>query len=290
MIKKAIFPMAGLGTRFLPLSKAVSKELLPLADKPVIQYLIEEAVSSGITEVIFVVRPGKKGDTMNYFKKSPKLEKILEERKNNDIAKELEGLEEISKNISFSSCIQKNPLGDGNAVLQAKKLAGGEPCAVFFADDVVDSKVPCLAQMMQIFKTCHRPVIALKKLPKEKISHYGVVEGEKISSRLYKIKGIVEKPPAESAPSDLAVVGRYIFTEEVFDYLKKTAPNEKGEIILASAIGDMIKDGRIIYGYEIEGEWLECGDKLRWLKSHLYFSLKHPQFGPEIKKYLKEKK
>ena len=279
MIKKAIFPMAGLGTRFLPLSKAVSKELLPLADKPAIQYLIEEAAASGITEVIFVVRPGKKSETLNYFKKSPKLEKILEERKDDDIAKELEGLEEISKNISFSSCIQKNPLGDGNAVLQAKKLAGEEPFAVFFVDDIVDSKIPCLSQMLQIFKTCRRPVIALKKLPKEKIS-----------SRLYKIKGIVEKPPAESAPSDLAVMGRYIFTEEVFDYLKKTVPNEKGEIILASAIGDMIKDGRIIYGYEIEGEWLECGDKLRWLKSHLYFSLKHPQFGPEIKKYLKEKK
>lgn len=282
--------MAGLGTRFLPLSKAVSKELLPLADKPAIQYLIEEAASSGITEVIFVVRPGKKSDTLNYFKKSPKLEKILEERKNDDIAKELEGLEEISKNISFSSCVQKNPLGDGHAVLQAKKLTEGEPCAVFFVDDIVDSNIPCLAQLLQIFRTCHGSVMALKRLPKEKISHYGVVEGEKISSRLYKIKGIVEKPSLELAPSDLAVVGRYIFTEEVFDYLKKAAPNEKGEIILATAIGDMIKDGRIIYGYEIEGEWLECGDKFRWLKSNLYFSLKHPQFGPGLKKYLKEKK
>lgn len=288
MLKKAIIPIAGLGTRFLPLSKAVPKEFLPLADKPIIRYLLEEALSANIKEIIFIVRPGKKGEILEYFKKSPKLEKILKERKKEQLLTELKTLEEFSKNFKFSFINQREPLGDGHAILQAKKLIGKEPSGVFFIDDVIDSNISCFSQLLQIFKTCQKPIVALKKLPKEKLPAYGVAAVEKIASRVYKIKKIVEKPSIDSVSSDLAVAGRYIITPEVFDYLGKLSPNQRGEIILADALEQMIKDGKMVYGKAIEGEWLECGDKLHWLHSHLYFTLKHPKYGPELKKYLKE--
>jgi len=288
-IKKAIIPIAGLGTRFLPLSKVVPKELWPLADRPVIQYIVVEAKTSGISEIIFVISPEKKV-VLDYFTKNQKIEKILRDRKKNSLLAELKNLEEISKNLSFSYVFQKKPLGDGHTILQAAKIVGQEPYAALWADDVVDSEVPCLLQLAKIFKTCQNPVLALCRLPKEKISAYGVVGVEKIASRLYKIKKIVEKPLPEEAPSDLAIVGKYILTPEVFDYLGKAKPSEKGEIFLSEILDKMIKDGKIIYGYEFEGKWLECGNKTDWLKSHLYLSLKHPQFGEELKKILKETK
>ena len=287
-IRKAIIPIAGLGTRLLPLSKAVPKEFLPLADKSTIQYLLEEALASGIQEVVFVVSAGKQHEISSYFNPSQKLEKFLQDKKKDDILEELDQLKELSKKIVFSFASQKEPLGDGHAILQARKYSQ-EPCGVFFADDVVDAKKPCLAQLLEVFQTCQKPVVALKRLSRDKLPHYGVAEVEKIASRLYKIKRIIEKPSADSAPSDLAVVGRYIITPEVFDFLKKTPRNEKGEIILAHALEKMIQSGKIVYGYEIEGEWLECGDKLPWLKSNLYFSLRHPAYGQELKKFLKEK-
>ncbi|MBI2626108.1 MAG: UTP--glucose-1-phosphate uridylyltransferase [Candidatus Nealsonbacteria bacterium] len=288
-IKKAIIPIAGLGTRLLPLSKAVPKEFLPLADKSTIQYLLEEARASGIQEVVFVVSAGKQREISSYFNPSQKLEKFLQDKKKEDILEELNQLKELSKSITFSFATQKEPLGDGHAVLQAKRYLQ-EPCGVFFADDVVDAKTPCLTQLLEVFQTCQKPVIALKKLPKEKLPHYGVVGVEKIASRLYKIKEIVEKPAVDSAPSDLAIVGRYVITPEVFEFLKNTPRNEKGEIILAQALKNMIQSGKTVYGYEIEGEWLECGDKLRWMKSNLYFSLHHPSYGEELRKFLKETK
>ncbi|RLC35242.1 MAG: UTP--glucose-1-phosphate uridylyltransferase [Candidatus Nealsonbacteria bacterium] len=287
-VKKAVILVAGLATRFLPLSKAVPKEILPLADKPIIRYLLEEALASGITDIVFVISPGKKNEILDYFKKSPKLEKILKERKKEAILAELKELDELVRSFSFSFAIQKRPLGDGHAILQTKKIVGDEPCAVFFTDDIVDSKAPCLLQLLQVYKTCQKPVVALKKIPQEKISHYGIAATDKIAARLYKIKKIVEKPSVESAPSDLAVVGRYVLVPEVFDYLKKIPFNHRGEIILADALEKMTRDGKIIYGQEIEGEWLECGDKSRWLHSFFYFSLKHQKYGDSLKKYLKK--
>ena len=289
-IKKAIIPLAGLATRFLPLSKVVSKELWPLVDVPIIQYVVEEAKNSGIQEIIFVLSPGNK-KVLDYLKPSPKIEKILKERKKENILAEMKNLDELFKDISFSYVLQKKPLGDGHALLQAAKLVGEEPVACMFGDDVIDSKTPGILQLAKTFKTCQKPVVALYRLPKEKIPAYGIVGVEKIANRLYKIKKIIEKPSLKEAPSDLAIIGRYILTPEVFDYLKKAKPNKKGEIILAEVINnEMLKDGKVIYGYELEGNWLECGDKLRWLKSNLYFSLKHPKFGPELKNYLKELK
>jgi len=287
-IKKAIIPIAGLATRFLPLSKVVPKELWPLVDAPMVQYIVAEAKKSGIQEIIFVLNPEKR-KILDYFKPSPGTEKILKERKKESILAEVKNLEELFKDISFSYVLQKKPLGDGHAILQAAKMAGSEPVACMFGDDVIEAKTPGILQLADIFKTCQKPVVALYRLPKEKVPYYGIVGVEKIAHRLYKIKKIIEKPSLETAPSDLAIIGRYILTPEVFNYLKRAKPSKKGEIILAEVLNNqMLKDGKVIYGYEVEGEWLECGDKLRWLKSHLYLSLKHPRFGLELKEYLKK--
>ena len=291
-IKKAIIPIAGLGTRFLPLSKILPKELWPLVDKPVIQYIIEETKASGISQIIFVISPEKRV-VLDYFKKyyfqkSAKLEKRLKDKNKITFLQELKKLEELCQNLSFSFVFQKKPLGDGHAIFLTRNLVKGEPVAVSFGDDIVDSQTPCLLQLIKIFKTAQKPVIALYRIPEEKIPSYGIVKVERITSRLYKIKKIVEKPAIDEAPSDLAIVGKYILTPEVFDYLKKAKPSKKGEIMLAETLDSMIKDGKIIYGYQFEGKWLECGNKLNWLKSSFYLSLKHHKFGPKLKEYLKE--
>lgn len=288
-IKKAIVPIAGLGTRFLPLSKVVSKELWPLVDKPLVQYTIEEAKASGVSEIVFVIGPGQKG-ALDYFKNSPKLEKILKNRKKDKILEELKKLQDLCQDISFSYVIQKTARGDGHAVFQAKKAIKDEPCFVLYPDDIVDSLTPCLLQLSRIFKTTQRPITALSQVPREKTRFYGIVTGEKIASRLYKVKEIVEKPEIDQVSSNLAIVGKRIITPEVFDYLQKLKPDKRGEIFLSNALAQMVKDGKMIYGYELEGRWLECGNKAEWLKSHLYLSLKHPEFGPELKKFMKEEK
>ncbi len=285
-IKKAIIPIAGMGTRFLPLSLAVSKEFFPLVDKPIIQYIIEEVKKSGINEIIFVVSPKQKM-ILQYLKKSPELEKMLIKRKKEKTLQELKKFETLLDDVTFSYVVQKLPLGDGHAILQAQKLAGLEPAAVSFGDDVIDSPNPALAQLMHIFKTCNAPVIALKSLPKEKIPAYGSVVVEKIAHNLYKIKKIIEKPQSSQIHSNLVIVGKYILTPEVFDYLKKAKPSEKGEIILGEVFEKMLDDGLPVYGYELKGEWLECGDKLKWLKSFFYMALKDERFGRELQEYLK---
>jgi len=265
-VKKAIMPVAGRGTRFLPLSQAMAKELWPLVDKPTLQYILEEAIASGIKEFIFINRPDKEM-LLDYFREHFK-----------------------PSNVSFSQVIQKEQLGDGHAVLQAKKSAGKEPCLVLFGDDVVEAKVPASQQLLQAFNQCQKPLVALCRAPKEKISSYGAVKVEKAGPRLYKIKGIVEKPEKNQAPSNLAVVGKYIIDSQVFDFLENTPCKAKGEIRLAGAFNEMIKEGLDVYGYELEGKWLECGNKLAYLKSNFYLSLKHPQFKKELKKFLKEEK
>lgn len=285
-VKKVIIPVAGLGTRFLPLSLVVSKEFFPLADKPIIQYIIEEVKNSGIREVVFVISPKQKM-ILNYFKKSPELEKFLEKRKKDKTLKELKFFEEIFEGITFSFAVQKNPLGDGDAILQARKFLKNEPVAVSFGDDIIDSETPALLQLMNIFKTCNASVVALKSLPRERIPAYGNVAVEKIANHLYKIKEIIEKPELSQLQSNLVVVGKYILTPEVFSYLKKSPPSEKGEVILGEVFEKMLQDGIPIYGYELKGDWLECGDKLKWLKSFFYLSLKDPVFGKDLKEYLK---
>lgn len=285
-IKKIIIPVAGLGTRFLPLSRAIPKEFFPLVDKPIIQYIIEEVKKAGIKEVVFVTSPGQK-TILNYFQKSPELEKMLIKRKKEKALKELKDFEEIFKGISFSFVMQKSPLGDGHAILQAAKHVKDEPVAVSFGDDVIDSDESAISQLIDIFKTCNAPVVALKYLPIEKVPAYGAVAVEKIANHIYKIKKIIEKPEPSQVPSNLVIVGKYILTPEVFQYLKKATPSKKGEIILAEVFDKMLSDGKIIYGCELKGEWLECGDKLKWLKSFFYLALKDPRFKDELRQYLK---
>ncbi|MEK7663851.1 MAG: sugar phosphate nucleotidyltransferase [Patescibacteria group bacterium] len=289
-IKKAIIPIAGLGTRFLPLSLVVSKEFFPLIDKPIIQYIVEEVKKSGIEEIVFVINPRQKM-ILSYFKKYPELESILIKRKKEKILKELKDFQDLFSGISFSFAVQKKPEGDGHAILQALKLDSfrkSEPVAVSFGDDVFDSDIPALSQLANVFKTCSAPVIALKQIPREKIPSYGSVAVEKIAHNLYKIKKVIEKPELSQISSNFVIVGKYILTPDVFDYLKKASPSKKGEIILGEIFDRMLDDGKVIYGYELKGEWLECGDKLKWLKSFFYLSLKDPVFGKELKEYLKK--
>ena len=288
-IKKAIVPIAGSGTRFLPLSKILPKEIWPLVDKPIIQYIIEEIVDSGIKEVIFVTKPGQR-TVLDYFKNEVNSKKVLKSKYKNQFLKELKNLEKISKKISFSQVIQKKPLGDGHAILQAEKLTKRRPCAVLFGDDIVSGKIPCLKQLIKVFKKYHRPVMALCRVPKSSFGFYGMVAVEPVENRIYRVKKIIEKPSPEESPSNLAIVGKRVITPEVFEFLKKNPPSGRGEIGLTEALAKMIEEGKEVYGCEIEGKWLECGNKLAYLKSNLYLSLKHPQFGKELRKFLKKER
>jgi len=289
-VKKAIIPIAGLGTRFLPLSRAVPKELLPLADKPLIQYAIEEAKESGIREIIFVLRKDNK-KVLDFLNPSPKLEKFLKEKGKDEILEEVKKVDELSKGMIFSYVFQQSPMGDGHAILQAKKKIKDEPVACMFADDVFDAPSPVLLQIANIYKTCQKTVIALSYQPDERICRYGAVGVDKIANKYYKITSIIEKPKLKDAPSNLAIAGRHILTPEVFYYLKKSKPTRKGEIILAEVMNNyMIREGKLIYGFELSGKWLECGDMQKWIKSNAYLSLTSPKYSAETKEFLKEAK
>ena len=292
MITKAIIPLAGLATRHLPLSKVLPKEFLPLGDKPLLHYVVQEAKEAGATDIIFVVNANKK-ITADYFKKDPQLEKLLSERssegRHDEFMESLSEVEKLAEGLTFSYVVDK-PLGDGHAVLQARKLVGEESCFVLYPDDIIETATPCASQLAQVFRTSEKPILALFELPQEKLFSYGVVAAEKIANRLYKIKNIVEKPPKNALPSRLAIMGRSIITPEVFEYLKKAKPNKKGEISLTETFGQMVKDGKIIYGHQCEGRWWECGNKEDWLKSFVYFATKHPQFGKAVRKFIKEEK
>ena len=288
MVKTAIIPIAGMGTRFLPLSKDLPKELFPLVDKPILQYIVEEAVGSGIKKIIFITKPGK-NKSLDYFEKEKGLEEFLKKKGKKSILEDLKKLNKLIKKVSFSRVIQKRALGDGHAVLMAKKMIKDQPFAVLFSDDIVESKVPCLLQLINVFQKYRTPVLALYPLPKEKLSAYGVVKVRKIKGRIYEIEGIKEKPSPSKAPSNLAIVGKYIITPEVFKFLEKPAL-AKGEIRLAGAFDQMIKSKYKVLGYKFEGKWLECGNKINYLKSNLYLSLKHPKFGKELKRFIKKEK
>ena len=285
-VKKAIIPVAGLGTRFLPLSKAVPKELWPLVDKPVIQYIVEEAKASGIKEIIFVTRP-KRDLVFDYFENKLRTKRVSKAKYRNHFQEDLKKLEKLTKGISFSRVFQKNPLGDGHALLQAKDLVKKEPCAVLWADDVVESKTPCLLQLIKVFEECKKSVLGLARVPKESFQFYGMIEGNKTKGRTYKIKRIAEKPEPKDSPSNLAVVGRYILTPDVFNFLEKADYNQRGEIVLDEVLSEKLKDGLEVCGCEFEGKWLECGNKSAYLKSNLYLALKHPRFGKELKESLR---
>ena len=283
-IRKAVFPAAGLGTRFLPATKAQPKEMLPLVDKPIIQYVIEEAVASGIATIIIVTGRGKNA-IEDHFDVSAELERLLEARGKTEL---LEQVRTISNMITVSYVRQGESLGLGHAVLMAKDLVGDEPFAVMLGDDIIDSPVPCMKQMIDVFERHHGPVIAVQQVDRSDISAYGVIDGvpEGTSGRVYRIKDMVEKPRAEEAPSDLAIIGRYILTPDVFACLEETPRDAGGEIQLTNGLR-RLKEQRPLYGYRFEGIRHDAGNKLGFLKATVEFALARPDLADEFRQYLR---
>ncbi|MDD4662106.1 MAG: sugar phosphate nucleotidyltransferase [Candidatus Pacebacteria bacterium] len=288
-ITKAIFPIAGLGTRFLPESKVVSKELIPLGAKPLLHYTVEEAILSGIEDIAFITRKNQKG-ALEYFEEDNDLLQILKENNKEREIRKLGELKEMASKIKISSYIQKKPMGVANALFQAKDFIFKEPCAISFCDDVVKSDIPCIEQLQRMFLTCGSPIIAIKRMPPERLPNYGVVKVEKIANRFYKVKSISEKPKIEDAPSDLAIVGRMILTPDVFEYLSNSKDMMIKDRSISVALGEMAELGKAIYAYEIEGDWLECGDITSWYKSFTLMAMEDPEFGETFKNYLRNLK
>ena len=286
-IRKAVFPAAGLGTRFLPATKAQPKEMLPLVDKPIIQYLIEEAAASGITSIIIVTGRGKNA-IEDHFDVSYELEKLLAERGKTEL---LEQVRTISSMINLSYVRQGESLGLGHAVLMARDLVGDEPFAVMLGDDIIDSPVPCMKQMVEVFERHGGPVIAVQRVDRQEISAYGVIDGspEGESGRVYRIRELVEKPSVEEAPSDLAIIGRYILTPDIFDDLEATPRDAGGEIQLTNGLR-RLKERRPIFGYRFEGIRHDAGNKLGFLKATVEFALKRNDLGKPFREYLKSLK
>ena len=283
-VRKAVFPAAGLGTRFLPATKAQPKEMLPLVDKPIIQYVIEEAVAAGLTNIIIVTGRGKNA-IEDHFDVSYELERLLQERGKTDL---LEQVRAISSMINVSYVRQGEALGLGHAVLVARDLVGDEPFAVMLGDDIIDSGTPCMKQMVQVFEKYQGPVIAVHQVPRDEISNYGVIDGmaERGDDRVYRIQDLVEKPSAAEAPSDLAIIGRYILTPDIFEALDTTPRDAAGEIQLTNGLR-ALKDRRPMYGYRFEGVRHDAGNKLGFLKATVEFALKREDLGGPFREYLK---
>lgn len=283
-IKTAVFPAAGLGTRFLPATKSQPKEMLPLVDKPMIQYVVEEAKNSGIEHIVLVTGRGKNA-IEDHFDISFELEENLKSKGKSEL---LEIVQSVSKMITVSYVRQKEPLGLGHAILCAKPLVGNQPFAVFLGDDLVDSKVPCMAQMIKSYEKHGNSVIAVQEVPGEEISSYGVIAGGRIAdSREFDVTDMVEKPPASQAPSNMAVIGRYILAPEIFEILETTGKGAGGEIQLTDGLKTLLESQKII-GYEFEGTRYDTGSKLGFLQATVEFALKRDDLGPSFRKYLKE--
>jgi UTP--glucose-1-phosphate uridylyltransferase len=284
-VRKAVFPAAGLGTRFLPATKAQPKEMLPLVDKPVIQYGVEEAMAAGCDQIVMVTGRGKTA-IEDHFDVSYELEKMLEERGKTDL---LAIVRQISDMIHLAYVRQKEALGLGHAVLTARELVGNEPFAVLLADDVIDAEVPVLKQMMQVFDETQSSVIALQKIDGPNISAYGVIAGNEVAGKngkLWEVTDLVEKPKFEDAPSNLAVIGRYILTPRVFEILSKTPFGKGGELQLTDGLKGLLKEEKL-YGLVFEGKRHDTGDKLGFLKATVEFALKRPDLKDEFAKWLK---
>ncbi len=286
-VRKAVFPAAGLGTRFLPATKASPKEMLPLVDKPIIQYGVEEALHSGIQNMIIVTGRGKSA-IEDHFDVSFELEHVLESKGKKEM---LSAVRAISDMIDVSYVRQKEALGLGHAVLRAKELVGNEPFAVVLADDVIDSDVPCIRQLIDIYEFYGASVVALMEVPRDQISNYGVVDAEPVphngtKDRLFRIRNLVEKPKAEDAPSNLAIIGRYVLTPEIFTSLEETPPGAIGEIQLTDGLRHLLRT-RPIYGFRFDGQRYDAGDKLGFLKATVEFALKRGDLGGPFRQYLK---
>jgi UTP--glucose-1-phosphate uridylyltransferase len=281
-IRKAVFPAAGLGTRFLPATKAQPKEMLVLVDKPVIQYGVEEAVQSGVPNIIIVTGRGKNA-IEDHFDVSVELETFLEARGKKDLLAEIR---KISNLINFSYVRQGEPLGLGHAVLVTRNLVGDEAFAVILGDDVIDANPPAIRQMMNVFEEVKGPVLSVERVPKSDVSSYGIIDAEEVRDGVYRIRDMVEKPPRDEAPSDLAIIGRYILTPDIFPALEATVSDRTGEIQLTNGLRHLLKS-RPIYGCRIDGVRHDTGNKLGFLKAVVYFALRRSDLADPFREYLR---
>ena len=281
-VKKAVIPAAGFGTRFLPATKVVPKELLPIVDKPPIQYIMEEVPSAGIEEVILITGR-EKGSIEDHFDTSSELENHLRKKGRQDL---LKIVQEIAGMVTLVSVRQKEPLGLGHAILCAKKVVGKEPFAVLLGDDLIDARVPCIRQMMDVYQNMDGALLAIQAVPRTETHLYGIIKGKKVRNRVYSVEEMVEKPERGKAPSNLAIIGRYILPSRIFDILEKVKPDSRGEIQLTDGLKELNREVPI-YGYQFVGDRYDAGDKLGYLQANLSFGLKHPEIGLKLKRYLK---
>ncbi len=281
-IRKAVFPVAGLGTRFLPATKASPKEMLPIVDKPLIQYAVEEAVAAGITDLIFITGRGKRA-IEDHFDKAYELEAELQAHGKNKLLKEVRNL--LPEGVSCAYVRQAEALGLGHAVMCARHLVGDEPFAVILADDLIDAATPVMKQMAQVHAKNGGSVIAVQDVPREDTSSYGIVSGDMVAAGLFKLSAIVEKPKPDDAPSTLAVVGRYILSPRIFHFLENLRPGAGREIQLTDAIGRLLREEQVL-GHVFQGRRYDCGSKLGYLQATVNFALKHPELSADFRAFL----
>ena len=282
-ITKAVFPVAGLGTRFLPATKANAKEMLPVVDKPLIQYAVEEAAAAGITEMIFVTGRGKRA-IADHFDKAYELEAELQLKGKRKLLEEVRNL--LPKGVTYAYTRQPEALGLGHAVLCARPLVGDQPFAVLLADDLIDGNPPVMKQMVDVFEKYHSSVLGVQTVARKDTSQYGIVASEPLAERIQKLSGIVEKPKPEDAPSTQAVVGRYILMPSIFHYLQNITPGAGGEIQLTDAIAALLQE-ELVLAYEFQGTRYDCGNKLGYLKATVAYALKHKEVGTEFAAFLR---
>ena len=281
-IRKAVFPVGGLGTRFLPASKAIPKAMFPLVDKPILQYDVEEAIKFGIKEIIFVTGP-ETGCIEDHFSQSPKLEAILQRKGKHMELEKIRGLSELA---SYVSVTQSEPLGLGSAILCARELVGGEPFMVILGDDVIDPDTPCLPDMINIHKKYAGSVLSLYSVPIEEVSAYGVASVEELKDGTLRVSTLVEKPTPEQAPSNLIVIGRYILTPDIFEKLERVSPGIRGEVQLTDAIIKQVEEGKC-YALKFRGKFYDTGTPLGLLKTSITYALKRPDIATGLREYLR---
>ena len=280
-VKKAVIPVAGFGTRFLPATKVIPKEMLPVVDKPVIQYLVEEAVEAGIETIIFVINKNKHS-IEDHFSRDRDFEAMLSRTKKHSLLNSVKNIHKLAEFIYIS---QDEPLGTGDAIMRAKGLVGNEPFAVFWADDIVWSETPAIGQLIKVYEKFDGPVLGLFKIPRKDTYLYGVPACRRIAKRTFQVSRLIEKPNPKKAPSTFASMGRYIITPEIFPYIAKTK-KRGGEVLLPDALDKFIQENNV-YGYEIEGTWYDCGSKSGFLRANVELALKRPDLKDSIKSILK---
>ncbi len=283
-IRKAIIPVAGMGTRFLPATKAQPKEMLPVVDKPVIQYIVEEAVAAGIEEIIFVTAIGKRA-IEDHFDRNFELEYRLAQKHKKEALKQIEAIGRLAK---FAFVRQQKPQGDGHAILAAEPFIGpDEAVAVLFGDDIISGKQPAIGQLIDAYNKYEDPIVAIQEVPRNKVSSYGVIDGPKVDRKIWEVNKFVEKPDPDEAPSNLAVVGRYIITPEIIRLLAKQKPGKDGEIRLADAFATYLKANKSMYACKFDGTRYDCGNKLQFIIAQIELGLEHSEVKHELKEYLK---